>query len=181
MKVGHDMKNTGVLRRVDDLGRIVIPKDIRKTLRIKDGESLEIFLNSDNIVLKKYSPLEGLQNFYKTYTESVYSEIGNNVIVVDRDRIVAISGDLKKKYLDKPISSKIDKIIQNRVVVSSKNLTNIELISDYDMKASYVIAPIITNGDAIGAFIIMSNSGPIDDFIIKTGAIAAKILGKYIE
>lgn len=175
------MKNTGVIRRIDDLGRIVIPKDIRKTLRIKDGESLEIFLSSDNIVLKKYSPLEGLQNFYKTYAESIFSEIGNNVMVVDRDRIVAVSGDLRKKYLDKPISQKMDSIIQNRAIISSKDKSKIEIISDDNVDASYVIAPIITNGDAVGAFIIMSVSDSIDDFIIKTGSIAAKILGKYIE
>lgn len=175
------MKNTGVLRRVDDLGRIVIPKDIRKTLRIKDGESLEVFLSSDNIILKKYSPLEGLQNFYKTYVESIFSEIGNNVIVVDRDKIVAVSGDFKKKYLDKPISSKIDSIIQNRVVVSSKEIVKMEIVSGDTIEISYVIAPIITNGDAVGAVIIMSNFDKIDDFVIKTGTIAAKFLGKYIE
>jgi len=175
------MKNTGVLRRVDDLGRIVIPKDIRKTLRIKDGESLEVFLSSDNIILKKYSPLEGLQNFYKTYAESIFSEIGNNVIVVDRDKIVAVSGDFKKKYLDKPISSKVDSVIQNRVVVSSKEMVKMEIVTGDIIEASYVIAPIITNGDAVGAVIIMSNLDKIDDFVIKTGTIAAKFLGKYIE
>lgn len=175
------MKNTGVVRRIDDLGRIVIPKEIRKTLRIKDGESLEIFLSSDNIVLKKYSPLEGLQNFYKTYAESIYSEIGNNVLIVDRDRIVAVSGDLRKKVLGKPISLDIDLIIQKRVVVSSKEMVNLFISQDNNIDASYVIAPIITNGDAVGAVIIMSTSGEIDDFIIKTGIIAAKFLGKYIE
>lgn len=175
------MKNTGVVRRIDDLGRIVIPKEIRKTLRIKDGESLEFFLNSDNIVLKKYSPLEGLQNFYKIYAESIYSEIGYNIMVVDRDRIVAVSGDFKKKYLDKTISSTIDLIIQNRIVVYSKDKVKISIVPGESFEASYVIAPIITNGDAVGAVIIMSSKEKVDDFVIKTGVIASKILGKYIE
>ena len=175
------MKNTGVVRRIDDLGRIVIPKEIRKTLRIKDGESLEIFLNSDNIVLKKYSPLEGLQNFYKMYAESIYSEIGYNIMVVDRDRIVAVAGDFKKKYLDKPISSTIDLIIQNRTVVSSKENAKISIVPGDSLDASYVIAPIITSGDAVGAAIIISSEDKVDDFVIKTGIIAAKFLGKYIE
>ena len=175
------MKNTGVVRRIDDLGRIVIPKDIRKTLRIKDGESLEIFLSSDNIVLKKYSPLEGLQSFYKTYAESICSEIGYNVLIADRDKIVAASGDFKKKYFEKPISSTIDFVIQSRIVSSSKELVNISIVSDDTLDASYVIAPIITNGDAVGAVIIMSPKDSIDDFVIKTGIIAAKFLGKYIE
>lgn len=175
------MKTTGVVRRIDDLGRIVIPKEIRKTLRIKDGESVEIFLDSDNIVLKKYSPLEGLPDFYKDYVDSIYSEIGGNVFIVDRDVILAVSGDLKKKYLDRRISSSLDEIIQNRVVVSSLDFTEISLSSSLEETASYVIAPIISNGDAIGAVIILSTSSKIDEFIVKTGAIAAKFLGKYIE
>lgn len=175
------MKATGVVRRIDDLGRIVIPKEIRKTLRIKNGESVEFFLDSDNIVLKKYSPLEGLPDFYKEYVDSIYSEIGGNVFIVDRDLILAVSGDLKKKYLDMNISTRLDEIIQNRVVVSSLDFSEINLASSLVEKASYVIAPIISNGDAIGAVIILFTNNKIDDFIIKTGTIAAKFLGKYVE
>lgn len=175
------MKTTGVIRRIDDLGRIVIPKEIRKTLRIKDGESVEIFLNSDNIVLKKYSPLSSLPDFYKDYVDSIYSEIGNSVIIVDRDKIVAVSGDLKKNYFDKTISLELDEMIQKRVVVSSKAISNISIIDGIVENISYVIAPIISNGDVIGAVIILSFEGEIDSFSMKTGVIAAKFLGKYIE
>ena len=175
------MKTTGVIRRIDDLGRIVIPKEIRKTLRIKDGESVEIFLNSDNIVLKKYSPLSGLPDFYKDYVDSIYSEIGNSVIIVDRDKIVAVSSDLKKNYFDKIISSELDEMIQKRVVISSKAMVNISIIDGIVENVSYVIAPIISNGDVIGAVIILSFEGEIDSFSMKTGVIAAKFLGKYIE
>lgn len=175
------MKTTGVVRRIDDLGRIVIPKEIRKTLRIKDGESVEIFLNSDNIVLKKYSPLEGLPDFYKDYVDSIYSEIGNNIVIVDRDKIVAASGELRKKYFNKSISSELDGIIQNRTTVFSKDISKISIIDDEYQDASYVIAPIISNGDAVGAVIIFSTTEKIDDFIVKTGIIAATFLGKYIE
>ena len=175
------MKTTGVVRRIDDLGRIVIPKEIRKTLRIKDGESVEIFLNSDNIVLKKYSPLESLPDFYKDYVDSIYSEIGNNIVIVDRDKIVAVSGELKKKYFNKSISSELDEIIQNRLTVFSKEITSFCIINDECENASYVISPIISNGDAVGAVIIFSIFDKIDDFIIKTCVIAATFLGKYIE
>ena len=175
------MKATGVVRRIDDLGRIVIPKEIRKNLRIKDGESVEIFLDSDNIVLKKYSPLVGLPNFYNDYVESIYSEIGGNIIIVDRDKIVAAGGELRKKFLDMSISNKLDDIIQNRIVVSSKEVEKIEIIPDSEEEGTYVIAPIISNGDAIGAVIILFVEDVIDDFIIKTGTIAAKFLGKYVE
>ena len=175
------MKSTGVVRRIDDLGRIVIPKEIRKTLRIKDGESVEIFLNSNNIVLKKYSPMESLADFYKDYVESIYSELGNNIMIVDRDKIIAVSGDLKKKFLNKHISAALDLLIKNRIVESSKDFSKISFINNDFIEASYVIAPIITNGDAMGAVIIMSTDEKIDDFVIKTGVIAAKFLGKYIE
>lgn len=175
------MKTTGVVRRIDDLGRIVIPKEIRKTLRIKDGESVEIFLDSDNIVLKKYSPMGGLPDFYMDYVDSIYSEIGGNVIIVDRDKIVAVAGDYKKKYLNKRISTELDEIIQNRVVIYSEDVSDIVLSSGMLERCSYVIAPIISNGDAIGAVIILFNSGIMDDFVFKTGSIAAKFLGKYVE
>ena len=175
------MKNTGVVRRIDDLGRIVIPKEIRKSLRIKDGESLEIFLNSDNIVLKKYSPMQKISDFYTAYVEALHSELGNNIMITDRDRIVAVAGDLKKKYLRKVISSDLEKIIFDRSLASSKDLDSVSIIKDNSIEASYVIAPIIANGDTMGAIIILSTEDRIDDFIIKTCNICAKFLGKYIE
>lgn len=175
------MKTTGVVRRIDDLGRIVIPKEIRKTLRIKDGESVEIFLDSDNIVLKKYSPLGGIPNFYKDYADAIYSEIGMNIIIVDREKIVAVSGDLKKKYLNNRISFDLDQLIQEREVMFSKEVDKICISDNKFEEASYVISPVISNGDAIGAVIILSTFSRIDDFIIKTCMIAAKFLGKYVE
>lgn len=175
------MKATGVVRRIDDLGRIVIPKEIRKTLRIKDGEYLQFFLESENIVLQKYSPMVGLPDFYKDYVNSIYSEIGGNVLITDREKIVAISGSLKKNYQDKRISSYLDNIIQNRIISYSLEKTNIDLINETLNNVSYVIAPIISDGDAIGSVIILSIEEEINDFIVKTGSIAAKFLGKYIE
>ena len=175
------MKATGVVRRIDDLGRIVIPKEIRKTLRIKDGEYLQIFLDNENIVLQKYSPMVGLPAFYKDYVDSVYSEIGGNVIIADREKIVAIAGSLKKKYLEQNISKDLDDIIQKREVVSSVDKDFVNIIQNEETEGSYVIAPIISNGDAIGTVIILFTDSNIDDFIIKTGTIAAKFLGKYIE
>ena len=175
------MKATGVVRRIDDLGRIVIPKEIRKTLRIKDGEYLQFFLESENIVLQKYSPMVGLPDFYKDYVNSIYSEIGGNVLITDREKIVAISGSLKKNYQGKRISSYLDNIIQNRIISYSLEKTNIDLINETLNNVSYVIAPIISDGDAIGAVIILSIEEEINDFIVKTGSIAAKFLGKYIE
>ena len=89
------MKTTGVIRRIDELGRIVIPKEIRKNLRIKNGDSLEIFLESDNIILKKYSQLETIENVSVDYVEAFNSIIKHNIIVTDRDKVIAVSGPLK--------------------------------------------------------------------------------------
>lgn len=175
------MKTTGVIRRIDDLGRIVIPKEIRKTMRIKDGESLEIFLDSDNIILKKYSLLDNLTDFYKKYVDSINDAIDKNVIIVDRDKIVASAGNNKKKYLDKNISSYVDEIIQKRFLVVKREFDNISIINDDFEKLSYVVAPIIINSDAIGAVIIFSDDSEIDEFEEKTAIIASKFLGKYIE
>ncbi len=175
------MKTTGVIRRIDDLGRIVIPKEIRKSLRIKDGESLEIYLDSDNIILKKYSELANLGDFYKNYVDSVNSYIKENMIITDRNNIVAVAGELKKKYLNKIISLDIDKIIQQRNIIFQQEFRDLQLIPNIIEKASYIIAPIIVNGDAIGAVLLLSTKRKLDDFDEKTVSIAAKFLGKYIE
>ena len=89
------MKTTGVIRRIDELGRIVIPKEIRKNLRIKNGDSLEIFLESDNIILKKYSQLETIENVSVDYVEAFNSIIKHNIIVTDRDKVIAVSGEIE--------------------------------------------------------------------------------------
>ncbi len=175
------MKTTGVVRRIDDLGRIVIPKEIRKTLRIKDGESLEIFLDSDNIILKKYSRLSGLNDFYKNYVDSVWSAIGENIMITDNDKFVAIAGDLKKKCLNEPVSSYIEDIMQRREDAVAKTTTSLELSPGCFMDCTYAISPIIVNGDVLGSVILVSNSSRLEDFSEKTVKIAAKFLGKYIE
>jgi len=175
------LKSTGVVRRIDDLGRIVIPKEIRKNMKIKDGESVEIYLDSDNIILKKYSPLGNIMEFYKSYVNSIYEAILENIMIVDRDKVVAVAGDLKKKYLDKSISSKLDNIIEQREVVLESKLRDFNFIEDKKETASYAISPIIVSGDAIGAVIIFSLNNNLGEFEEKTVSIAAKFLGKYIE
>ena len=175
------MKVTGIVRRIDDLGRIVIPKEIRKTLRVKDGESLEIYLDDDSIVLKKYFPLEKTSDFYKNYVTSIHEIIGENIVIVDRDTVLAFAGELKKKYLNKRISKLIDDSIENRVNVYEKEPKELNLSGEEIEKVSYILAPIITDGDAIGAVIIFSLSKELDEFYEKIVVIAAKFLGKYIE
>ena len=108
------MKTTGIIRRIDELGRIVIPKEIRKNLRIKNGESLEIYLENDSIILKKYSQIESLKNVSIDYVEAFNQIIKHNIIVTDRDKVIAATGPLKKKYLDKEINEFTERSIERR-------------------------------------------------------------------
>lgn len=123
------MKTTGVVRRIDDLGRIVIPKEIRRTLRIHDGESLEIFVDNEIITLKKYSSLNELANVSKILVESINKEINKDIIITDRDNVIAASGVNKKKYMGKNISSYLENVINDRKSVRIFN-EKVKIVDD---------------------------------------------------
>lgn len=175
------MKSTGVVRRVDDLGRIVIPKEIRRTLRIRDGEELEIFVDNDFIVLKKFSKVADLDVVSKKMVDVVSSLVGKTVLVTDRDTFITGSGELKKKYLNKEISSYLENIISNRNVVVQKDISNIQLADISDEIYSFIINPIISFGDVIGAVIVISTNSDISEFDVTIAGMIAQFLGKYVE
>ena len=108
------MKATGIIRRIDDLGRIVIPKEIRKNLRIKEGENLEIFVQNEEIILRKYSMMNKISDLALELTDAIYTFMKHSIFITDTDQIVAGSGPLKKKYLNKPISEFISESIKRR-------------------------------------------------------------------
>ena len=109
------MKATGIVRRIDDLGRVVIPKEIRRTLRIREGDPLEIFVDRDGeVILKKYSPISELGDFAKEYAEALYDSLGNPVLICDRDTYIAVAGGSKKEYLNKSVSELVEKIMEDR-------------------------------------------------------------------
>ena len=124
------MKTTGIIRRIDELGRIVIPKEIRKNLRIKNGESLEIYLENDSIILKKYSQIESLKNVSIDYVEAFNQIIKHNIIVTDRDKVIAVTGPLKKKYLDKEINEFTERSIERRDDFFEKQKKSFQIIND---------------------------------------------------
>ena len=170
------MKTTGIIRRIDDLGRFVIPKELRKSLRIKTGESLEIFIDGEDIILKKYSPMESIEEVANKYVESFHKVINHNVIVTDKDKVIAASGFLKKKYLGKVISDFTDRSIERRdafVERQKKVFSFVEGIEDYGY---YSFSSIVSNGDTLGSVIIISLENPISESEEKLAVILSKLL-----
>ncbi len=175
------MKTTGVVRRIDDLGRIVIPKELRRTLRIRDGESLEIFVENEMIALKKFSSMSDLQDISNNLTNTINQIILKNVMITDRDKVIAVSNNIKSKYLEKNISKYLEQKLNNREIVIEKGFHEIELIDGVNETYSYVISPIIMNGDAIGNVVIFSDKDSITESEVKLASIISNFLGKYIE
>ncbi|MGE5628192.1 MAG: stage V sporulation protein T [Solirubrobacterales bacterium] len=183
------MKATGIVRRIDDLGRVVIPKEIRRTLRIREGDPLEIFTDREGgIILKKYSPIGDLSDFSKGYAESLQQTVGHIVIISDKDNIVSISGSPKKEYLEKKISRELENIIENRTtsIYGEGREKIIPIYDEEDTENKYtnmVISPILAGGDTIGAVIIASkdNNDKFSDIELKLAETASSFLGKQME
>jgi AbrB family transcriptional regulator (stage V sporulation protein T) len=174
------VKSTGVLRRVDELGRIVIPKEIRKNLKIRDGESLEIFINGDAVVLKKYSYMSDLNDIAQACSDSFYDIINKNILITDRDCVIASSGSLKKKYNGKEISQSLSNIIDKRSVTLNNSNDGLEIISGIVEESKYIVSSVIVSGDAVGSVIILSDEN-INDTEEKCSNFIAKFLSKHLE
>lgn len=184
------MKATGIVRRIDDLGRVVIPKEIRRTLRIREGDPLEIFTDREGeVILKKYSPIGELSEFAKEYVESLHSSMEHVTCIADRDSIIAVAGAPKKELLEKRVSSALEKIMEEKAAVmltptSDSKMINITADEEGTPKyTSGVIAPIVSQGDPIGAILLLSKEpnvqmGEIEKKLAET---AASFLGKQME
>lgn len=173
------MKLAGIVRRIDELGRIVIPKEIRKTLHIKNGENLEIFISDDTIILKKYSELGNMQELSDTITETLNSTIKASVLISDTDKYISISGPLKKKYLNVEISETILKYINNRKNVMLKDKP-INITKDQSENENIFISPIVSNGDTIGSIIVISEK-ELNSCNLEAINLLSKVLAKHIE
>lgn len=181
------MKATGIVRRIDDLGRVVIPKEIRRTLRLREGTPLEIFTDREGeIILKKYSPMVELTAFASQYAEAMAQATGLIVCITDRDQIIAVSGGPKKDMLQKTISKQLEHTIGERsVVTASMDEKSFFSLTTEDMEGitAQVIAPIICEGDAIGSVSILSREpkAKFGDMEIKLVMTAAGFLGRQME
>jgi AbrB family transcriptional regulator (stage V sporulation protein T) len=179
------LKATGIVRRIDDLGRVVIPKEIRRTLRIREGDPLEIFVDRDGeVILKKYSPIAELGDFAKEYAESLADSTGHIAIITDRDVVIAIAGASKKEYLEKPISEDVEQAMEDRKTLLSTAPGELSILRDQSGRyASRVIAPIVAAGDPIGTVILLAKEDGIKmgDTEKKLSETAAGFLGKQME
>ncbi len=178
------MKATGIVRRIDDLGRVVIPKEIRRTLRIREGDPLEIFTASDGeVIFKKYSPMGELSEFSGQYSDILSRTADLPVIITDRDHVISVSGLSKKDYMDRHISKELEEIMENRdKYIKTRDNDRLYPIDNCDIEALTAF-PIIAAGDIGGAVIFLSNGNysKLTDTEVKLAQVAATFLGKQME
>ncbi len=180
------MKATGIVRRIDELGRIVIPKEIRRTLRIREGDPLEIFTNHEGgIILKKYSPIGELGELAKEYVESVANVAKCTVCVADRDQIVAAAGPDKKNYSGKDIHKELKQCIdeRNNILSTNKKESRCKITEDGETEVNQAVGTIVSEGDAIGAVILVSGDDKLKfgEFEEKMALCGANFLGRQME
>lgn len=180
------MKATGIVRRIDDLGRVVIPKEIRKTLRIRESDPLEIFTDREGeIILKKYSPIGELSSFAKEYAESLAQTTGHSICITDKDQIIAAAGGMRRECVGRPISGSLESLIGERenVLNNMADRNYVAILDTNEEKRAQVISPILCEGDAIGAVVLMGKNekvqmGETEQMVARC---AANFMGKQME
>lgn len=180
------MKATGIVRRIDDLGRVVIPKEIRRTMRIREGDPLEIFTDRDGeVIFKKYSPIGELGVFATQYAETLAKTSGYPICITDKDNVIAVSGASKKELNEKKVSDEIEKIMEDKTTYLLKpgDTKNISVIDNTDKYRAGIVYPIVSEGDTIGSvvFIADDNISQVGEVEEKLAQSAAGFLGKQME
>ena len=178
------MKATGIVRRIDELGRIVIPKEIRRTLRIREGDPLEIYTDREGgIILKKYSPIGELASFAVDFSEALSTTLGGTVVICDRDTVLASSGEFKRDYIERPVSSALEEAMSSRTSLKKEGASVIPLVTGENtaQTTSQLISPILMDGQPIGAIALLSKDGVIGDSGQKAAEAAAAFLGRQMQ
>ena len=179
------MKATGIVRRIDDLGRVVIPKEIRRTMRIREGDPLEIFTEKDGeVVFKKYSPVGELSPFAVQYADVLARACNMTVLICDRDHVIAAAGNNRKDFYERRLASQLDEVIESRQVYvagagAAHRLQPVEGVPRY----AAVVAPILASGDVTGAVCLLQpESGALPaEGDVRLAQVAAAFLGKQME
>ena len=179
------MKATGIVRRIDDLGRVVIPKEIRRTMRIREGDPLEIFTDREGeVIFKKYSPMGELIDLAEVYCDVLAKNLGKAVLVCDRDHCIAAAGLPKREVLERRLTSSLEELAENRksFILNEKD-AGFAALEGNDLIVS-VAAPIISSGDLTGIVTVLSKEGENmlpSESEIKLTQVAAGVLGKNLE
>ena len=183
------MKATGIVRRIDELGRVVIPKEIRRTLRIREGEPLEIYTeNGGEVVLKKFSPIGEISAVAQDYSDSLYRTLGAIAVICDRDQVVSCAGIGKKELVEKPLSGELERILEDRRSVcfnAADGERTIAICFDEDPSryTAQLIVPVLADGEVIGALMLLrcDNGSRMGDVEKKVAETTAHIIGRQME
>ncbi|MDE7453967.1 MAG: AbrB/MazE/SpoVT family DNA-binding domain-containing protein [Clostridia bacterium] len=181
------MKATGIVRRIDELGRVVIPKEIRSTLRLKSGDPLEIFTDRDELMLKKYSPIASLEKFSEGTAKSLSDLSGHIAVICDTDEVIHASGRGQRSFGGKSLSDKMEKILRDRKsyianLSEGGDMVPITSADDSEITAQ-IIVPIVCNGDCLGAVALVSceQGAKIEAGACKLAQLSATILANQFE
>ena len=179
------MRATGIVRRIDDLGRVVIPKEIRRTMRIREGDPLEIYTDSDGrVIFKKYSPLGELSNFAGQYADVLCRTGGHPVVVCDRDRVISVAGAPKKELLERRVSGTLEESMNQRRLFAYNAASGSKIKPvEGDERFAIAGAPIVVAGDVCGSIMFLTDSDNTraGDAELKLITTAAAFLGKQME
>lgn len=176
------MKATGIVRRIDNLGRVVIPKELRKSLRLRENETIEIFTDANGeVVLKKYSPVGELGHFAQEYADALYQSLGHTACITDRDGIIAAAGHNAKTLINIKLASEVEEAMAGRKVIAYAQPTALTVNQD-DLYGSTVIAPIIAGSDVLGSVIITTKEKvDMGQLELKMCETAAGFLARQME
>lgn len=181
------MKATGIVRRIDELGRVVIPKEIRKTLRLREGDPLEIFTDKDGLLFKKYSPIENLESFSEDICLSLNGITEKTVVITDSDSVLFAKGTGAKEFDKKRISKELEKVLSERKSVVSNVADGGSIIRIVEGETSefngQLIIPVISGGDALGAIILFAKNkdDKMDYEDIKLAQFASEFLSRQFS
>lgn len=181
------MKATGMVRRVDELGRVVIPKEIRQTLRLKSGAPLEIYTDRDELILKKYSPVASIERFAEGTAKSLNSLSGLLALVADTDGVLVAAGNGRKEFAGKRISGGLDRLMQERKSYVANLAEGGDVVpvceEEEGLVTAQTVVPVVSGGDCLGAVVLLSTEqgARIDANSCRLAQLAASILANQFE
>jgi len=178
------MKATGIVRRIDDLGRVVIPKEIRRTMRIREGDPLEIYTEKDGeVIFKKYSPMGELSEFAAQICESLHKTTDSIAAICDRDSVIAVSGAPRRELAEKRLSQELERLMETRGTYKQETHGVMPVIDGDDKYRVYAASPILSEGDVLGcvAFICPKAATPSGELEAKLTQTVSGFLGRQME